>query len=112
MVAKHAGDAAGGSVAVETGRRWQIDRRTVADAGVVVVENVGSRVVGILLSADARVAGAEVAGGIVGRLGVDFVDGNVAAPRSILAMARHDHPLFAQRMPAFFPAAEEVIVHR
>jgi len=26
-----------------------------------------------------------------------------AAPRAILAMSRHDYPLFAERMPTFFP---------
>ena len=54
-------------------------------------------------AADARVAGTQVAICNVVRLDHFFALNRFAAPRAILPVRRDDHPLFAQRVPAFFP---------
>ena len=78
---------------------------------MIVVENEDARVVVISAAADAQIAGTQVAVFDVGRQG--FLSGladNGAAPRTILAVRRDDHPLLAQRMPALFPFSSDVQV--
>jgi hypothetical protein len=38
------------------------------------------------------------------------MDDGVSRPRPLIAMSRNDHPLFAQRVPPFFPLAKGHIV--
>ena len=70
---------------------------------MVVVEDERLLVIGIDRTADAPVAGTQVAITEIFRQGFFVVRDGLADPRAVLPVRRDDHPFFAQRMPSFFP---------
>ena len=83
------------------------------EGGVIVFEDVGAGVGGCLCAAGARVAGAEIAGGIVGERRGDRGVFGLALPWALRAMRRDEHPLAAKRVVAAVRGvAEEVVIMR
>src|SRR6266850_6286505 len=96
-------DPSGRLVAVNPRGRIQFNRRTWRNAGMVIIEDKGFRIVWIDHPAHARVARAKVAVGDVFRQLIRFMLHRAAAPGAVLAMGSNDYPLFPQRMPTLFP---------
>src|SRR4051812_13234767 len=70
---------------------------------MIVFKDKGLRVLRIDLATHADIAGTQITVRHVRRnVFLSPLDG-VATPWAVLSMRGHNHPLFAQRMPAFFP---------
>ena len=95
VVTDDARQAVGRPVAIEAGRRRQVGRRVIADAGMIVVKDISAGVGRILLAADARVPRTEITGRVIcGNRLLGMVQ-RFTDSGAILAMCSHDYPFFA-----------------
>ena len=100
---REAEHAAGARLVVRDEQPIDVHRRTPAaggERGEVVLEDEGLGVLGVAVPADALVAGAEVAGRVVGRPPRDRGLLDLPLPRSLGAVRRDEHPLAAERVEA------------
>ncbi len=103
MVGREADHAAGAARAHALEQRVGRSRRVGRvgrQCGEVVLEDIAALVVGIALAVDARVPGAQVAAGVVGRPR-GAVDGLLLPlPGALGAVGRYQHPVAAERIVA------------
>jgi hypothetical protein len=102
-VTNHTRNSTSGLIPVNARWRKEIERRLLTDTGMIIVEYKRARVIVISRAADAQVTRAQVTVGTIIGQRPFFMLQRLAAPRAILTMCRNDYPLFAQRMPTFFP---------
>src|SRR5262245_18645321 len=76
---------------------------------MIVIEGEDAPVLRVDGAADPRIAGTQITVGDVRWPRRVFELDRVAAPGPVLAMSSNDDPLFAQRVPAFFPGHDNII---
>src|SRR6185369_13703380 len=101
-ITNDARDSVGRAVLQDSRRRGRFGR-VHSHTWMIVVEDEDTFVIRVARATDPRIAGTQITITYIGWTRRMFVLELFAAPRAILAMGRHDYPLFAERMPTFFP---------
>ena len=102
-IANNPRDPLGRPVSIDAGPDYRWRGRLQTDAGMIVIKDEDSGILRIDSAANARVARTEITIFDVRWSRAVLMLHRLTTPGTILPMGGDNHPLFAQRMPAFFP---------